>query len=420
MRRFIASVVVCSAALAVGISDASASSSPSANVGEPAAGSTSQVDGGHATGEAMLAYGQQQFANQFGGVTLENDGNDVVVHLTSLDSSTESAISSAPGVDSSVPVRYQLIATTVAQQDALHAAVTQDVIGGYWSKQGIDVASWGPDSTTGDEDLSVVNLTDSASARLTARYGANVAATAVTPAAADLQTASRTNDTSPFNGSDFITDESSFDCTSGIPVHSSTADYIITAAHCFTLNTNIFNGSVVFGYGQNPPTAMGSITQRDTSSGGLDAELEKVSSSDLLYTGPAGNPSRSIVSGRTSVIDGDQVCADGAFSGEVCAATIKHHGLCVTEDTGRYVCSISEAIRSDETPVIGQGDSGGPLFEFSGSNLEVVGTIVALYGDVVSCDANAGHGRECSNGVAFSDLGPELTDFSSALTLNTG
>jgi hypothetical protein len=165
---------------------------------------------------------------------------------------------------------------------------------------------------------------------------------------------------------------------------------------------------------------MGSISERDTGSGGLDAELQQVSSSDLLYTGAPGDTQRAIISGRTTNVDGDQVCADGAYEGEVCSAVIQSHGDCVTLDTGRYVCEIAKAKRSDNTPVTGPGDSGGPIFEFSGSNLLVVGTDTGQIGSSVNCTSPYSQGYTCGTGVAYTEIGPELSDFAESLTVNTG
>jgi hypothetical protein len=359
-------------------------------------------------------------SSMFGGVVIGPNASDVTVYLTELSQNVEDGVDEQQtSVTSVIPIVFALTPTTESQQAELNAQVTQDVIGGYWGSQGVTVRSWYPDAPSGTEIVEALKPTAAQTSAIKARYGSNVQVKSVTGDTGIVRTyASRRSDSAPWNGGDFISNDNGKFCSSGIPVHNGANTYIMTAAHCFTNGTNIHNqGEGPNGtFGTNNP--MGSISNRDITDGGTDVELQKVSSSDLLWTGGEGVDDRAIISGKTANVDGDQVCVDGAYEFEVCGAVIQHLGVCATEDNGRVACHLAEAKRSDSTVVAGPGDSGGPLFEFSGSNLQVVGTVVGAYGDSHPCTTVESGGQTCTNGVAYSEINYELDDFS--VSVNTG
>src|SRR5262249_2283082 len=137
--------------------------------------------------------------------------------------------------------------------------------------QGTDLRVWGQNVRTGHELLQVVGLTSAESAYLQQRYGSNIDVVDLPSSQAPVPL-DRENDTAPWNGGDFITHNSTGDCSSGIPVHNSANQYyLIIAAHCFPLHTNMYNGSVTIPYGNDG--AMGDIGEQDTRQNGSDAEL---------------------------------------------------------------------------------------------------------------------------------------------------
>lgn len=298
--------------------------------------------------------------------------------------------------------------TTETQQDALHNSVMEQDLS--IRAQGIDLVAFGPQITTGQEVAQVVNLTPSQQSELDEEFGPNFTAENVSASQVAVPF-DRENDSSPWNGGDFITNDTNTDCSSGIPAHNSGGGYyLITAAHCFPLGTDIYNGSITIPWGTFD--AMSFIAAADFSNDGLDAELDAPYSSDLLYTGPSVNAARSVISGTATSPVGYQVCDDGAFEGEYCGLTIQSNNNClwIAEDN-RYACHIVLADGTNDQDA-GQGDSGGPVFRFSGSSLLVTGTITGGTGTFATCtNWYPQTDRLCSNDLYYTNVNNELAEW---------
>lgn len=379
----------------------------------PPAGGSSPLGNEGMTADAIA---RSEFSNIYGGMALTNNGTHVNVYLTQLSSQTESAIEgNMPTAD------FTFIQTphTLNQMLTLHQQVSsQD---SSILANGIHLVLWGPDITTGTETLEVENLSPTDTAYLNSQFGSgnitikNVAADQV-PVPTD-----RSNDSSPWNGGDFITDNVTGDCTSGYGASSGSIQYLITAAHCFAANNTIYNGAMTLQIGNM--NAMGWVANRDTASNGLDAELIETSadggSSNLVYTGSSTNPSRATVSGATTSPVGYQVCMDGAFEGEICGLVIQKTNICINETEGsttRAVCNIVEAQNTSGGIAVGAGDSGGPVFRFNGSLLDATGIVTAGSGAVACTNYPAG-GRPCYSTLYYTDINSILSYFT--VSLNT-
>lgn len=410
---------------AVGIAQPHAASASSSDSPPPAA--SSAITGAHFLALAIESHLAQSMPGSFGGVALSPSGTGVTVYLTAPTSSNESSVrsyaqstaSANPNtMPSSAPITFAATPTTAAQQDALHQSVTTDVTSGYWTNNGVTVTAWGPDVTTGKENITVSTLTPSVTQALAARYGSNINVVAQTPATTPQYTASRSADVAPWSGGTMLTDESS-DCSSGIPVRSGSTYFIVTAAHCFLKGTTVANRSAIFNLGSQ--TIIGSITNRDVSNGGADAELlgslNGGTSSAKLYTG-SGASTKNTMAGWLATVVGDKVCSDGAFEAEVCTGTVSAISQCQTIE-GRYMCYVSDVSGNGTTPFVGNGDSGGPVYLWPAlyaGIYTVLGTLTSSYGSTVPCTVYTGHGRTCSAGGTYTQLGHVLSEWN--LTVN--
>lgn len=242
-------------------------------------------------------------------------------------------------------------------------------------KSGMEVDEFGPNPLIGREEIGVVNLKARQAAKLRRLYGARaIHVFNVTPRQADSRQldASRVADTPPFNGGDAIVNSAhTIGCSTGFGIVIGAVLRLLTAGHCYPVGTAIDNGRWLYGTtitGSN--ASMGTVTERAFSSD-LDSEVISGPGSDLIWTGPIGNPQRATVSGVGSWAIGDQVCTSGANGGEICGLTVENVNYCMFISL-KYLCHITEVHGSRETIA---GDSGGPVFRFSGSALEAVGTI---------------------------------------------
>lgn len=358
-------------------------------------------------GDSIQAYAASHLSGIYGGIVATQNATHIDVYLTTLDSQTESHMLASLGIPAS-DVTFILTPTTIMQQDALHKTVIAD--SQAIRASGVDLVGWGPVTQTGEEQLRVVNPTASQIASLQQKFGPHIEIVNVS-ASSEPITTDRQNDSAPWNGGDFISNGSS-DCTSGIPVNNpNNTYYIITASHCFSLNQSIYNESATIPLGTG--NYMGVVSNVAGGTGGLDAELVNMSSSNLLYTGPTATlgTSRSAISGSESTPTGYQICDDGAFEGEYCSATVVLTNQCQYFDNGVYdFCGLSESTSSN-SQFVGQGDSGGPVFLFSGTSLLVTGTITGEGGGTSATCGNwyPQTTRSCNSTMWFTDISQELS-----------
>jgi hypothetical protein len=311
----------------------------------------------------------------YGGMAVINNQRQIAVYLTDPAPAIERAF------DRIAPAGRLVFRKTSHSMEQLNAI--QSSLQGKWMsliKSGIDVNEFGSNPLTGKEDVGVVNLTARDASTLDHLYGSqalNVFNVTSRQADAARFASSRIADTPPFNGGDAIVSASDHadGCSSGFGIVIRGALNLLTAGHCYSVGTTVINarslgGTAISGSG----VTMGKVTESAENSE-VDSEVISAPGSDLIWTGPIGNPQRATVSGVGTWAVGDQVCTSGAYGGEICGLTVQHVNYCMTFTVDviilHYECHITQVQGARETV---PGDSGGPVFRFNGSALEAVGT----------------------------------------------
>jgi hypothetical protein len=310
------------------------------------------------------------YGADYGGMAAIDNQHQIAVYLTDPTPAIEQALDRAAPAGTLV---FRTTSHSMRQLDAIQSSLQ-----GRWSaliNSGIEVNQFGSDPLTGKEDIGVVNLTAGQAATLDRMYGAQALDIFnMTPQQADAGrlASSRVADTPPFNGGDAITNAAHNNgCSTGFGIEIGGVPRLLTAGHCFTVGTSVDNGRWLGGTtitGSNAP--MGTVTESAYSSD-LDSEVVSGSGSDLIWTGPIGNPQRATVSGVGTWAVGDQVCTSGANGGEICGLTVEQVNYCAFLSLHR-LCHLTRVHGSRE---IVPGDSGGPVFRFSGSSVEAIGTV---------------------------------------------
>lgn len=169
---------------------------------------------------------------------------------------------------------------------------------------------------------------------------------------------------------------------------------------------------------------MGLVTNQ---MGQYDVAALKVSSSPLVYTGAYTSSTSQQVAGVVRPSDnlGEPVCTSGAFSGTRCnGASIdsySHYGYWCTDPPGSacfsdlILWSTQQDIHDPE--LAGHGDSGGPVYldpTYLSGYLFAVGLVHGPAGNSASCVGIAG--APCTNGITFSDVYTDASDWSLSLT----
>jgi len=299
----------------------------------------------------------------------------------------------------------------------------EDAIGGRipaWAAAGVRIGSLRP-TLDGHLEVGVRSDVADAASRLGAQYGR------VLRVAADTEptylTAWRYNDTSPWNGGDFIyhfvNAGSWSDCSSGIPVHdaSNGTNYMLTASHCFWdfggVGTSVRNGYVRSDtnavYSGSSTTLIGSVTKNSNLNPGSttqDVALIKTATSRFDFVAAWNSQGYGINVGRATNHVGDQVCQSGAFDGQICGGIVIR-ALNLTECPRDFcVKNLVQANNSTSgTVAVGEGDSGGPVYSYTGSNLLARGMTDQGSG-IVSCTSvpPGTGGRLCLHTLYFVDM----------------
>ena len=318
----------------------------------------------------------KSYGAEYGGMAVSGNQRQLTVFLTDPTPVIEQAFSRVAPAGTLV---FRKTSHSMRQLNAIQSGL--QATWGSLVKSGVEVDEFGSNPLTGKEDIGVVNLTAGKAARLDGMYGAqalNIFNVTPKEAAAAHMTASRIADTPPFNGGDAIVSATQHfnACSSGFGVVIGGVSRLLTAAHCYTVGTTVLNarslgGTTLSGSG----TAIGTVIESAYSSD-LDSDVISAPGSDLIWTGPIGAPQRATVSGVGTWAVGDQVCASGAYGGEICGLTVQDVNYCMTFSLTTFqvhlLCHITQVHGSRETV---EGDSGGPVFRFSGSTVEAVGTI---------------------------------------------
>ena len=203
----------------------------------------------------------------FSNAVVDNQANTVTIYLAHAPQAVIDRLTAAQ------PSTY-VIDNTAAFSEAVVLKV-EDAIGGRipsWAAAGVRIRSLRP-TLDGHLEVGVDSNVADAASRLGAQYGR--ALRVVQDTEPTYLTAWRYNDTSPWNGGDFIyhfvNAQSWSDCSSGIPVHDATngTNYMLTASHCFWdfggVGTSVRNGYIRSDtnapYSGSSTTLIGSVTK---------------------------------------------------------------------------------------------------------------------------------------------------------------
>jgi hypothetical protein len=316
-----------------------------------------------------------------------------------------------------------VVANTAAFSEATVLKL-EDAIGGRipaWAAAGVRIGYLRP-TLDGHLEVGVRSDVAGAASRLRAQYGGAV------QVAADTEpthlAAWRYNDTSPWNGGDFIYHLAGgqwSDCSSGIPVHdaSNGTNYMLTASHCFWdfggVGTSVRNGYVRSDtnavYSGSSTTLIGSVTKNSNLTSGSttqDVALIKTPTSRNIFVAAWNSQGYGIQIGRATNHVGDQVCQSGAFDGQICGGIVIRALNQTVCPTGEVFCvkNLVQANNSTSGAVaLGQGDSGGPVYSYTGSSLLARGmTDIGSVTRTCSSVPPGTSGRLCFHTLYFVDM----------------
>jgi Trypsin len=324
----------------------------------------------------------------FAGVVVDDDANVVDVYMA------HAPLSVIDQLQAMHPGLYVIHnAAPSARSDVLARLSSLDVPA--LAARGVAVVSWGP-TEDGRMQIGVSSALSTAQTVLAQLFGSQ--SLSVYPTSPIYKTTYRYNDVSPWNGGDFIYHNGGFNpsCTTGIPVHGSGTNYLITAAHCWDglgggdgLYTTVYNGYIQTNgtvYSGSSQTFIGKVMHIDNNANGattLDSGLIQAPSSVDDFDAGWNSAGKAIEIGEAHNNVGDQVCTSGAFNGQACSIVISAMDQSISSPNNRggtYTTNhLAIAANPNNSSAVATetGDSGGPVYSYSGSNLQVRGMIDA-------------------------------------------
>jgi hypothetical protein len=206
-----------------------------------------------------------------------------------------------------------------------------------------------------------------------------------------------------------------------------TREYMLTAEHCFALNTQVLNG--------DGTRILGPVTHLRPR---WDSELIRVTAADTNTffggVGMIGAPESDAAVRRTAAnIKGTTVaCTSGASTGENCRLSVTATDVVVQRRIRigprlvRLVVAHTDMVMATSTVVrrngqlavaVGQGDSGGPVVTDTSSDRRALGTISGLQ-NPVHCGLFADPGpppKVCGSTVVYADINILLRSYVAAM-----
>ncbi|MCS5732873.1 S1 family peptidase [Herbiconiux daphne] len=354
---------------------------------------------------AVEEFASQRYVDLYSGVSLTNGATQVVVWLTERDPQIEAEIQ---GAIPAAELEFEVRESTQASQLSAHQKILEAV--DALNQIGIVVGEFGPDPVTGKERVTVLGGTDAQLAQVEEMFGPALTAVSVPETTrATPDAASRHVDAPSWNAGDFISNGSE-DCTSGIPTHNAAGQqFLVTAAHCFTVGSSVFNKSASIPLGAGG--YLGTVVARDLRNNAFDAELVSAPSSNLTFTGGTSTTTKAAFGGAGAPVVGALVCSSGAFEGERCLTIISVNSCLSNSITGlgRTVCAENYYYGSLDQS-IGQGDSGGPVYAYGSGGVRAMGlhNLHDPHYEVRCTNWSPQTHRTCSGHGWFVSIGPVM------------
>lgn len=219
--------------------------------------------------------------------------------------------------------------------------------------------------------------------------------------------ASRYNDSAPYVGGAYLSNNVGRSCTSGFTIGTLNAPnpQILSADHCTpATGASWWSGNV-----QDVPHFLGS--GQGQAPGGSDLERIEGTNNALaayVYVGATTANTTTPIRGWTNPIVGASVCYSGAPSGTVCNNTITQ--------TNEYICYLNDpgapcydflvrTVQQSGIPAAGNGDSGGPVIQAGGGGAYATGIISGISGGGDNCTGRAATDtRKCSATVIYAPI----------------
>lgn len=196
----------------------------------------------------------------------------------------------------------------------------------------------------------------------------NVRAKLVAGEAPKPLTATRENDSAPFNAGGFMLDPTmpghrAQTCSTGFAIKQNGITFTTTARHCHLHHYRAYDGTASYGDGV--------VNSGDGAGRQLNARGSKLMF-DGAYNNAAGYTKTVIGYGAVSI--GDDVCTSGGNSGVHCGTKIDAAGVMAND--GFSTVSTIRATASGTASAATFGDSGGPVFITAGTGqVRAVGMI---------------------------------------------
>jgi hypothetical protein len=302
------------------------------------------------------------FNNAYAGTKITSAGLEVSLATDRLAVRT----AALPAVVDSVPISIRYVTHSENQLRAL----TQDigVDRETWRKSGLVLSEWGPDYDSNKVHVVLATHNAAAERALLDRYGADWV-TIDSETGINEPSSSRTTDTSPWYGADYIYHSNGSFCTSNFTfrAHGNGYLYTGTAGHCAG-GTWYTNGRV-----------LGNVGTMWYGNRNVDFEDIRVSSGATLpYIWADPNAyTRLVKTYATTDPIGGLICTDGTVDREVCNVRIYYN---YQTDCYANQCTYDtvDATQLNGRAAFSSGDSGGPVeTPLSSSTTEARGVVIS-------------------------------------------
>lgn len=337
--------------------------------------------------DTIEALGSSQFADTYGGESVDPTSGLVSVYVTAAGmSSFGNALASQVGSPSTAG--YQLI--QVARSYSELESLTMKIAGSS-PPAGVHLVKWGPDLQSNTVKVQVTNYSASAAAALKAQFGADEISVVPLAGGMPRRTLDRFDDVNPFWAGDALwfnnqkPSNGKAVCTNsfGFTGKASGRQFGLTAGHCFGGPGS--SGSVQTNF--STTEQMGSTSTNYFQYGGYD--FASIYGSGVGYQGVVykNGGNFNYVTASTTVADGDLLTADGANGGEVQKTAVVETGICINFPDGQ-TCHLDESETTTGQAICVPGDSGGPMYQYYNSSNDVKAAGIIVGGDTTDsyCD----------------------------------